>query len=125
MVNDLDVLVRLYFGHKHFDTARSYINRVFDEYPDSPSLENFILFYIDSFIEEEIECGIVLKGSEVKSMRDGRVSILESYANIEQQQLWLINSYVPNYENAKTFTHTERRRRKLLVKKTASSSALS
>ena len=62
------------------------------------------------FIEEEIECGIVLKGSEVKSMRDGRV-------NIEQQQLWLINSYVPNYENAKTFTHTERRRRKLLVKK--------
>ena len=69
------------------------------------------------FIEEEIECGIVLEGSEVKSMRDGRVSILESYANIEQQQLWLINSYVPNYENAKTFTHTERRRRKLLVKK--------
>ena len=42
------------------------------------------------FIEEEIECGIVLEGSEVKSMRNGRVSILESYANIEQQQLWLI-----------------------------------
>ena len=39
------------------------------------------------FIEEEIECGIVLEGSEVKSMRNGRVSILESYANIEQQQL--------------------------------------
>ena len=69
------------------------------------------------FIEEEIECGIVLEGSEVKSMRNGRVSILESYANIEQQQLWLINCHVPNYENAKTFNHTERRRRKLLVKK--------
>ena len=69
------------------------------------------------FIEEEVECGIVLEGSEVKSMRNGRVSILESYANIEQQQLWLINCHVPNYENAKTFTHTERRRRKLLVKK--------
>ena len=69
------------------------------------------------FIEEEVECGIVLEGSEVKSMRSGRVSILESYANIEQQQLWLINSHVPNYENAKTFTHSERRRRKLLVKK--------
>ena len=69
------------------------------------------------FIEEEVECGIVLEGSEVKSMRNGRVSILESYANIEQQQLWLINSHVPNYENAKTFTHSERRRRKLLVKK--------
>ncbi|MFL2801909.1 MAG: SsrA-binding protein SmpB [Paracoccaceae bacterium] len=69
------------------------------------------------FIEEEVECGIVLEGSEVKSMRSGRVSILESYANIEQQQLWLINCHVPNYENAKTFTHSERRRRKLLVKK--------
>ena len=69
------------------------------------------------FIEEEIECGIVLEGSEVKSMRNGRVSILESYANIEQQQLWLINCHVPNYENAKTFNHEERRRRKLLVKK--------
>ena len=69
------------------------------------------------FIEEEIECGIVLEGSEVKSMRNGTVSILESYANIEQQQLWLINCHVPNYENAKTFNHVERRRRKLLVKK--------
>ena len=69
------------------------------------------------FIEEEIECGIVLEGSEVKSMRNGRVSIIESYANIEQQQLWLINCHVPNYENAKTFNHVERRRRKLLVKK--------
>ena len=69
------------------------------------------------FIEEEIECGIVLEGSEVKSMRNGRVSILESYANIEQQQLWLINCHIPNYENAKTFNHVERRSRKLLVKK--------
>ena len=69
------------------------------------------------FILEELECGIVLEGSEVKSMRNGRVSILESYASIEQQQLWLINCHIPNYENAKTFTHNERRRRKLLVKK--------
>ena len=69
------------------------------------------------FIEDEIECGIVLEGSEVKSMRNGRVSILESYANIEDHQLWLINCHVPNYEYAKTFNHIERRRRKLLVKK--------
>ena len=69
------------------------------------------------FIEAEIECGIVLEGSEVKSMRNGRVSILESYANIEDQQLWLINCHVPNYEYAKTFNHIESRRRKLLVKK--------
>ena len=69
------------------------------------------------FIEDEIECGIVLEGSEVKSMRNGRVSILESYANIEDHQLWLINCHVPNYEYAKTFDHIEKRRRKLLVKK--------
>ena len=69
------------------------------------------------FIEDEIECGIVLEGSEVKSMRNGRVSILESYANIEDHQLWLINCHVPNYKYAKTFNHIEKRRRKLLVKK--------
>ena len=69
------------------------------------------------FIEDEIECGIVLEGSEVKSMRNGRVSILESYANIEDHQLWLINCHVRNYEYAKTFNHIEKRRRKLLVKK--------
>ena len=69
------------------------------------------------FIEDEIECGIVLEGSEVKSLRNGRVSILESYANIEDHQLWLINCHVPNYDYAKTFKHIEKRRRKLLVKK--------
>ena len=69
------------------------------------------------FIEEELECGIVLEGSEVKSMRANKTSVVESYASIEEHQLWLINCYIPNYKNAKTFTHDERRRRKLLVKK--------
>ena len=69
------------------------------------------------FIEEELECGIVLEGSEVKSMRANKTSVVESYASIEEEQLWLINCYIPNYKNAKTFTHDERRRRKLLVKK--------
>ena len=69
------------------------------------------------FIEDQLECGIVLEGSEVKSMRLDKASIIESYASIEDNQLWLINSYIPNYKNAKTFFHDERRRRKLLVKK--------
>ena len=69
------------------------------------------------FIEEELECGIVLEGSEVKSMRANKTSVVESYASIEENQLWLINCHIPNYKNAKTFTHDERRRRKLLVKK--------
>lgn len=68
------------------------------------------------FIEEEMEVGIVLEGSEVKSLREGRAQIAESYANVEDGELWLINSYIPAYDKAKTFGHDERRRRKLLAK---------
>lgn len=69
------------------------------------------------FIETEIECGIVLVGSEVKVLRLGHVNITESYASVEENELWLINSYFPLYEKAKSFGHEERRKRKLLVKK--------
>lgn len=68
-------------------------------------------------IEDTVECGIVLEGSEVKALRAGGVNIAESYANIEDGELWLINSHVPKYEQAKTFQHEERRKRKLLVSK--------
>lgn len=67
------------------------------------------------FIEDTLETGIILYGSEVKSLRLGKANIAESYANIEGGELWLINSYVPAYLQAKTFGHEERRRRKLLV----------
>lgn len=67
------------------------------------------------FIEDDLEVGIVLEGSEVKSLREGRAQIAESYASVEGAELWLINSYIPAYEQAKTFGHDERRRRKLLV----------
>jgi len=68
-------------------------------------------------IEDTLECGIVLQGSEVKSLRTGASNIAESYATVENGELWLINSYIPSYEQAKTFGHEERRRRKLLVSK--------
>ena len=68
-------------------------------------------------VEDTLECGIALIGSEVKSARTGGVNIAESYANVEQGELWLINSHIPTYEQAKTFGHEERRKRKLLVKK--------
>jgi SsrA-binding protein len=71
----------------------------------------------DYAIEEDIECGIMLEGSEVKSLRSGQAQIAESYAAVEEGELWLVNSYVPPYTQAKTFTHEERRRRKLLVSK--------
>lgn len=69
----------------------------------------------DFAVEDTIECGIVLEGSEVKSLRQGGGQIAESYANVENGELWLINCYIPSIEQAKTFGHDERRHRKLLV----------
>ena len=68
-------------------------------------------------IEDTLECGIVLEGSEVKSMRLGQTNIAESYATVEDGELWLVNAYIAPYEQAKTFGHLERRRRKLLASK--------
>ncbi|OWJ80047.1 SsrA-binding protein SmpB [Haematobacter genomosp. 1] len=69
----------------------------------------------DYFIESDLEAGIMLTGSEVKSLRRGQSNIAESYANVEQGELWLINSYIAAYKEAGIFGHEERRRRKLLV----------
>ena len=69
----------------------------------------------DYFIETDLECGIVLYGSEVKSLRQGGANIAESYASVENGELWLINSAVAPYLQAKTWGHEERRKRKLLV----------
>ena len=69
----------------------------------------------DYAIEEDIECGIVLEGSEVKSLRVNSANIAESYAAVEDGELWLVNSYIAPYLQARTFGHEERRRRKLLV----------
>lgn len=69
----------------------------------------------DYAIEDDIECGIILEGSEVKSLRLGGANIAESYASVEEGELWLVNSYIAPYGQAKTFGHDEKRRRKLLV----------
>ncbi|MEL6565469.1 MAG: SsrA-binding protein SmpB [Pseudomonadota bacterium] len=69
----------------------------------------------DYAIEDDIECGIVLEGSEVKSLRAGGANIAESYAQVDEGELWLTNSYIAPYDQAKSFKHEERRRRKLLV----------
>ncbi|WP_120634744.1 SsrA-binding protein SmpB [Ruegeria sp. EL01] len=69
----------------------------------------------DYAIEEDIECGIMLEGSEVKSLRAGGSNIAESYASVDDGELWLVNSYIAPYDQAKSFKHEERRRRKLLV----------
>ncbi|MBT4284929.1 MAG: SsrA-binding protein SmpB [Rhodobacteraceae bacterium] len=69
----------------------------------------------DYSIEDDLECGISLEGSEVKSLRTGKTQIIESYATVDQSELWLVNCYIPPYNHANSFAHEERRRRKLLV----------
>ncbi len=71
----------------------------------------------DYFIESDLECGIVLLGSEVKSLRTGQSNIAESYASVEEGELWLINAHIAAYQQAGVFGHEERRKRKLLVSK--------
>lgn len=68
----------------------------------------------DFAIEDDIECGIVLTGSEVKSLRTGQSNIADSYASVDDGELWLTNSYIAPYKQA-MFLHEERRKRKLLV----------
>ncbi len=70
----------------------------------------------DYAIEDDIECGVMLAGSEVKSLRTGQSNIAESYASVDDGELWLTNAYIAPYQQA-MFPHEERRKRKLLVSK--------
>ncbi len=69
----------------------------------------------DYAVEDTLECGMMLEGSEVKSLREGSANIAESYVAVENGELWLINGYIGAYKQAKTFGHEEKRRRKLLA----------
>lgn len=71
----------------------------------------------DYFIEDTIEVGLVLFGSEVKSLRSGKGSIVESYASDEEGELFLINAFIPEYYEANRFNHNPKRPRKLLVRR--------
>ena len=69
------------------------------------------------FFTESYEAGIVLKGSEVKSLRDGKVNISESYAVDHNGELFLINSHIPSYKESSYNNHDPKRNRKLLLNK--------
>lgn len=70
----------------------------------------------DYEIIDSLEVGIVLHGSEVKSLRDGKSSLDGSYAIIEKEEVWLINSHIDEYKNSNTFqVHVPKRKRKLLL----------
>ena len=68
-------------------------------------------------IEEKFEAGVVLSGSEVKSIKNGKISIKESYAIIKKGELYVINSYIPKHTNSSYFNHDETRDRKILLNK--------
>jgi len=69
------------------------------------------------FIDSTLEAGVVLTGSEVKSLRTGKANIGESYAQAKDGEILLVNSYIPEYTMANRFNHEPRRVRKLLVHK--------
>jgi SsrA-binding protein len=68
-------------------------------------------------IDDTLEAGIALVGSEVKSLRGGKSTIAESYAQAKDGELWLVNAYIPEYTQASRFNHEPKRVRKLLVHK--------
>jgi len=69
----------------------------------------------DYFLSDFNEAGIALKGSEIKSIRSGHVSLTESYILINEHEAWLVDAYIAPYEHARPFTHDPRRKRKLLL----------
>ena len=68
------------------------------------------------FIDENLEAGVVLTGSEVKSLRRGQAALADAWAGEKQGELWLFNSYIAEYTEAKNFNHEPKRPRKLLLK---------
>ena len=70
----------------------------------------------DYFVEERFEAGIQLAGTEVKALRQGEGSIAEAYATVEGDEVWLINSHIPEYSHGNRLNHQPRRQRKLLLR---------
>ena len=79
----------------------------------------------DYFIEETVEAGLVLTGTEVKSLRRGRASIVEAYSGDQAGELYLFNANIPVYEAASRFNHQPKRPRKLLVRRREMASLIS
>ena len=71
----------------------------------------------DYFIEDTFETGIVLKGTEIKSIRAGKCNLKDSYAIVKNNEVFLINAHISHYEKGNIFNHEETRTRKLLLNK--------
>lgn len=73
--------------------------------------------YFNFFLEKEIEAGIVLKGTEIKSIRKGSVNITDSYVRIKNNEAYIINMFIDKYDEGNIFNHEPTRERKLLLHK--------
>ena len=73
--------------------------------------------YFDYFVEREIEAGIVLTGTEIKSIRKGSANIKDTFARIKNGEVFVTNMYIAKYDEGNRFNHEERRSRKLLLHK--------
>lgn len=73
--------------------------------------------YFDYFIISEFECGIVLTGTEIKSIRKGSANLKDTYARIKNNEVYLINMYIAPYDEGNRYNVPERRERKLLLHK--------
>ena len=71
----------------------------------------------DYFVDSEYEAGIVLTGTEIKSIREGKVNLKDSYAIIRNDEIFLLNTHISSYEKGNIFNHDEDRTRKLLMHK--------
>jgi len=67
------------------------------------------------FIEDSLECGLMLRGPEVKSLRDGKANLTDSYASVERSEVWLNNFHINPYSPAQQFNLNTTRKRKLLL----------
>ncbi len=73
--------------------------------------------YYDYFVLKEIECGIELTGTEIKSVRKGSANLKDTFARIKNGEVFVINMYIAKYDEGNRFNHDERRSRKLLLHK--------
>ena len=73
--------------------------------------------YFDYFVLKEIECGIELTGTEIKSVRKGSANLKDTFARIKDGEVFVVNMYIAKYDEGNRFNHDERRSRKLLLHK--------
>lgn len=88
-----------------------------DKNPNSRSIAENRKARFSYEIMDTLEAGLVLVGTEVKSLREGHANIQESYASAEGGEIWLINAHIPEYSAGNRFNHEPRRRRKILLSK--------